>query len=438
MRRLYAIPITIAALLVVAGWFGAHELQARERPQARARRLLSPMEQLKERDVQIAVWNKALAMDPTSALVLGNLAAFHLQRARESGEYADYGRAESLARRSLADRTQRNGAAYVTLASALLAQHDFGRARAVANDVAQLYPGIPGYRALLGETQMELGDYAGAGRTFGALSAYRSDLSIGPRLARWDEIRGQTDRARAILKGALNEARRRDLPAEQLAWFYLRSSEVDARSGRIYSARKTLQEGLAATPGDYRLLGAMSRLEAGAGNTDKAITFGERSLAQRLDPLTLGTLSDIYAARGDSAKSAEYAAALEATAAGQPGPFHRALSVFLLDRGARIEEVLGKAEEEIKTRKDIYGYDLLGWALYKSHRYVEARAAAKMAMRLSTEDAQIYYHAGMIQHALGKQAAAADYLERALTINPGFNYAQAKIARATLEQISGE
>jgi len=99
--------------------------------------------------------------------------------------------------------------------------------------------------------------------------------------------------------------------------------------------------------------------------------------------------------------------------------------------------VLDKAEEEIKTRKDIYGYDLLAWALYKSGRIPEARGAIRMAMRMSTEDAQIYYHAGMIERAAGNKAAAADYLERALTINPGFNYAQAKIARATMESLAG-
>lgn len=435
-RRL--ILLSLVGLTAVFGWMGVSELQAREKTPARNGRRISPMEQLRERDVQIAVWNKALAADPTSALALGNLAAFHLQRARESGEYSDYGRAEQYARRSLGSRTQRNGPAFVTLASALLAQHDFGHARAIAQDVTQLYPEIPEYRALLGETELELGDYPAAARSFESLNAYRTQLSIAPRLARWEEIRGETDKARQRLKRALESAQTQDLPSEQLAWFYLRVADVEMRSGRTRSARKTLNEGLAATPDDYRLLGAMARLEAGDGSTDKAIDFGERSLAQRLDPLTLGTLSDIYAARGDSAKSAEYMAALEATASAQPGPFHRALSLFLLDRNTRVAEVLAKAEEETKTRKDIYGYDLLAWALYKNHRFSEARDAMKLAMRLCTEDAQIYYHAGMIELALGKPKVAADYLERAVTINPGFNYAQAKIAKATLESLSSE
>lgn len=437
MRTRALIVLTAVPLAAGFGWLGARQLQARERPHSTRARTLTPIEQLRGRDVQIAVWNKALAMDTAGALVLVNLAALHMQRARESGEYADYGRAEALARKSIASRTQRNGPAFVTLASALLAQHDFGHARAVAQDVAALYPDVPEYRALLGETQLELGDYADAAQSFSALSAYRSHLSIAPRLARWAEIRGQTDRARKILAAALASARERwDLPPEQLAWFHLRLADLEARSGRPRAARRILREGLDAAPDDYRLLGAMARLEAGAGNTDEAIDYGERSIAQRLDPATLAVLSAIYESRGDSAKSNEYMGALEATAANQPGPFHRALSLFLLDRDTRIPEVLAKAEEEIRTRKDIYGYDLLAWALYKSRRYADARAASRMALRMSTEDAQIYYHAGMIERAAGNPAAAADYLERALTINPAFDYTQAKVARATLKSLS--
>ena len=150
--------------------------------------------------------------------------------------------------------------------------------------------------------------------------------------------------------------------------------------------------------------------------------------------MTLATLSDAFAEMGDSVKSAEYMRALEVTAAGQPGPFHRALSLFLLDHDLRVAEVLARAEDELKTRKDIYGYDLFAWALFKSGRYDEARSAIRMALRLSTEDAQIYYHAGMIERAL-HGAAATDYLTRALTINPSFNHAQAKIARAALESL---
>jgi len=47
---------------------------------------------------------------------------------------------------------------------------------------------------------------------------------------------------------------------------------------------------LAAAPDDYRLLDAMSHLEAVEGNPKKAVEYGERGIAIKLDPATLGTI----------------------------------------------------------------------------------------------------------------------------------------------------
>jgi Tfp pilus assembly protein PilF len=56
------------------------------------------------------------------------------------------------------------------------------------------------------------------------------------------------------------------------------------------------------------------------------------------------------------------------------------------------------------------------------------------ALRLGTRDAQLYYHAGMIAQAAGEKAAARDYLQRALQLNPQFDPLQAAMARQALEQ----
>jgi hypothetical protein len=55
-----------------------------------------------------------------------------MERARATGAFTDYQRAEKLARWSLAIRTTRNGATFGLLASALLARHEFKQALAVA------------------------------------------------------------------------------------------------------------------------------------------------------------------------------------------------------------------------------------------------------------------------------------------------------------------
>ena len=57
------------------------------------------------------------------------------------------------------------------------------------------------------------------------------------------------------------------------------------------------------------------------------------------------------------------------------------------------------------------------------------------ALRLGTQDARLFFHAGMIYHRLSKPSEAQAYLQRALRLNPHFHPLQAGIAKLTLEAL---
>jgi tetratricopeptide (TPR) repeat protein len=97
--------------------------------------------------------------------------------------------------------------------------------------------------------------------------------------------------------------------------------------------------------------------------------------------------------------------------------------------------VLAKVREEIQTRQDIYGYDLLAWALHKSGDYRGAAAAMRSALVLGTRDAMLLYHAGMIAFAQGNRPQARDYLNEALQVNPYWDPFQPSQARAVLASL---
>jgi tetratricopeptide (TPR) repeat protein len=397
------------------------------------------MSEVTQRDTQIRVWTTALKQDPASAIVLTQLSGLYLQRARETGDDQSYSKAEKYARRSLALRTNRNGPAFATLAAALVAQHRFQEAEKVAKELVAFDPDVPQYRAQLGEIQMELGEYDAARQSFDSLYKVRAHLSIAPRLARWAEVNGNPAFARKLLSDALAEAKtRRNLPKEQLAWFHLRMGDIDLRNGRMRGARTMFEKGLEIEPDDYRLLDAMAQLEALEGRPEKAIEYGERGIAMKLDPATLGTIGDAYAALGQKAKSEDYFRTMEVAVSGQPGAYHRAWSLFLLDHNRRTPEVLANVSREIETRKDIYGYDLLAWALHKAGRNIEARTAMNYARRLGTRDATMFYHAGMIERSLGDVGRARYFLNEALKANPSFHPKHPREIRAVLDSLDQE
>jgi len=289
-------------------------------------------------------------------------------------------------------------------------------------------------QALLGEIEMELGLYDSARASFAPLASWTRDLAVAPRLARWLELEGQNEEAhRLLLQARDNALRLHALPAEQAAWFHLRVADLALRNGRLGEAEQALRAGLAANPGDYRVLGTYARLDAARGDWRGAIERGEQAIARTLDPATLSVVGDAYRALGDTAKAAEYYRVLEVAVSRQTGPFHRSWSLFLLDHDRRVGDVLAKAEEEIAVRRDVYGWDVLAWARHKSGRDADAAAAMAHALSLGTRDAMLFYHAGMIELALGNRDSARRHLTDALAVNPYWHPTQPAEARAALE-----
>ncbi len=389
------------------------------------------------REMDIAFYQRRVARDAFSARDFTQLAGLYLQRARETADNEDLVLAEKIARHSLALRRGRNDEAVGVLATSLMGQHRFAEAHDAAEDLLRSDSTLIAARGLVAEAAMELGRYDEAGRLFGMLATYQADLGTAPRLARWAELRGRPEEARRLLRQALDQAgRRHGMPREQLAWFHLRLGDLALRAGHLGEADRELERGLAVTPGDYRLLGTLARFHAVTHDWRRAAEEGELAISCAVDPATLGLLYDAWTALGDSAKAAEYYRAMAVSVLHQPGPYHRAWSLFLLDHDREVPRVLANVRSELRTRRDIYGYDLLAWALHKSGRDAEARGPMQQALALGTRDAMLYYHAGMIERALGDGTAARARLETALAINPAWHPSQPASARAVLDSLT--
>ncbi|HEX8431797.1 MAG TPA: tetratricopeptide repeat protein, partial [Longimicrobium sp.] len=311
-------------------------------------------------------------------------------------------------------------------------------ARQTAEALVAMEPERPSYRALLGEVQMELGDYPAARASFESLYLKRYTVAVAPRAARWEEMRGQVGKARQLLAAARREAvARGDLPREQVAWFHMREGDVELRAGRLEAADAAYRAGLKANPEDHRLLAGLARVESANRRWERALELNERSVARVLDPTILAEMSDVAEAMGNPARAAEYARVAEVAARRQGSTVHRAWSLYLLDHGRSVNEIAVSAAADVRVRPDVYGYDLLAWALYRRGQLAEARVASARALRLATPDPALYFHAGMIERALGNDGEAARLLERALEINPAFHPRHPAEARAVLDSIAG-
>lgn len=385
------------------------------------------------RNADIAFYEQRVARDPHGAANLAQLAGLYLQRARETADYADFRRAETAARRSVGLRAARNGKAQLVLASSLLAQHRFAEARIEAARLVEANPAQASYRALLGEILLELGSYDAAAVEFDRLRRDWASLAVAPRLARWAEIRGRPQEARRLLLAAQDSAgRRSDLPREQVAWFHLRVADLELRHGALRAAERAVGKGLEVEPTDPRLWALRARIAAARGRWDRVTEYGKLAVARAPDVATLGLLGDAYEALGDTVRAEQYWSAAERMGIDQPEPYNRQWTLFLLDHGRRLEAVRALLEGEIAGRPDVYGWDQLSWARYLTGDVAGASDAMRHALRMGTEDAMLYYHAGVIDRSAGRIARATDRLRRALRINPHFHPRFAPQARRIL------
>jgi tetratricopeptide (TPR) repeat protein len=102
----------------------------------------------------------------------------------------------------------------------------------------------------------------------------------------------------------------------------------------------------------------------------------------------------------------------------------------------KLPQALDLARQELNIRQDIYAYDLLAWALYKNGHHEEALAAITKALQQGTQEAKLFFHAGMIYYSLGNITQAKTYLERALALNPHFHLFHADVAKRTLDRLA--
>ena len=118
---------------------------------------------------------------------------------------------------------------------------------------------------------MELGEYDAAANHFRAIRLDSEQFTIGARVARWYELTGHADIARAVLIRAINRVSKRDdLPREQAAWFNYRLGELELRLGNFVAADSASVRARA-QPGGIHRAWALFLLDHGTAADRKAV-----------------------------------------------------------------------------------------------------------------------------------------------------------------------
>ncbi|HEY7270747.1 MAG TPA: tetratricopeptide repeat protein [Dehalococcoidia bacterium] len=384
---------------------------------------------------RIAFFETHLAGDPNDVVALDELAGDYYQRARQTGDLADYNRADTASSRAVAILP---GYFNSVVAAALTknALHDFQGSLSLAQHAVDLRPGQGSGYALRGDDYVALGRYEDAARDYQKAVELEPGLSAFSRLATISFLRGDVRNAEDFWKQAISSLD--GLPAENAAYVRTQLAQLYFDRADLDKAESQVDQALKAYPDYVHAVAARARIEASRGKFDTAIA-DYTSVVQR-QPLVeyVIALGETYEAAGRSAEAEqEYALvdAIDKLYKANGINTDLALSVFYANHDRTPDKGLALAQSAYKAAPSIYAADAYAWALYKNGRAADAAPLIDEAMRLGTPDASLFYHAGLIQKALGNDNEAAALLAKALKTNPNFSLIQAPIARQALSDL---
>jgi tetratricopeptide (TPR) repeat protein len=371
-------------------------------------------------DLVVRFLEERLKQDPDDFLAAGKLGDTYLQQARESGRTDSHTKAEQWLRTAL----KWSPDSYpwrASLASALMAQHRFGEAAALAGKLTKENPESPAAYGVLGDALLEIGDVPGAESFYRKLAKLSSGLAVSARFAKLDWLRGNTAGALSNWSHALSFS---NSSPESLAWAHVQKGELWFRMGKLTNAEVECQMALALVPDYYAALDHLAELRAGRGEFDRSRELFAQLAARTERPEYFQAVGDVLVAarRREEAKPwhdralANYAAAAEK---GSVAYFHHLASFYadVREDGATAEKW---ARRDLELRPSIYAWDALAWALFRKGDNAGALDAMKKALALGTKDAHLLAHAGSIFVRAGKISEGRDFMKQAENANPHY------------------
>ena len=385
-------------------------------------------------DSRIAFWQARIKANPHSDAQYQYLGQLFAVKGRETGDIAQYALATEAFQQAI-KLFPGNVAAQSSLAVNLVTLHQWTAAIDLGKQILKSDLRAIGAVAVIGDASLEIGDLDTARAAFETLRQKADGPSVESRFARIAFLTGQTDRAIQILDDAAQSAANLNGSPEEQAFYHYSAGEYRFNKGDVDGAEREFEAALSVFPNYYLALAGRGRVAFARGDTDGAVGFYRTAVAIIPKPELLAYLGDLYSVKGDQAGAEKQYQAVDFIAKLneiQAQVFNREIALFQATHHRDTAHAVEIAAAELKTRKDIYGYDAVAWALYNGGQAAQALAPAQQAVSLGTQDPKLLYHLGMIEFALGHTVDGQSHLRAAIALNPAFDPLGAALAREAL------
>ena len=335
-------------------------------------------------DATLAGLQRRIAARPTEALLEGQRASALLQRARLTGDYDDYARAEGAVQAAFA-RSPEGAGPFLTRASLNYSLHRLERVEAdlVAAERAVLVGSDTraSLAAMRASLALQQGDAVAAEAGYrAALALHDSPTTHGAlaialsRQDRWDEAEAALDTAAAGYHGH---------SVEPLAWIALHRGIFDLTRERLDEALVHYDEALAIMPGWWLAQEHVAEIAVLQGRSDQALALYTDVVARTGLPEFMDAIAGVLADQGQPDDAARWRARARQVYERQLRQFPEAAAghalQHYLDAGDRPAQALALAQANAAIRPNAEALGLLAQAYGALGRDRDAADAAARA-----------------------------------------------------------
>jgi tetratricopeptide (TPR) repeat protein len=384
---------------------------------------------------EITFYQEKVRQNPQSGLSLSALAQVYLKMAKATGESNWYLFAEQAAKRSLSILPFNNHSATIVLARVAQARHDFSEAIDLSQQVLKVQPRNENALAVLVTSNLAMGNLEAAKTAADTLVNKIPTQGNFSLLALVLTAQGQDKAALDTFNYALAVEEVGELGTSASTRVLL--GQFYYKRGKIELAENLYKEALRILPRYPLALLHLAELETRKGNYKEAERFyaqvlpNSQNTTTTFDHVVLRGKARVKLLQGEEQAArkllnqAETQLREENSSGHGNGSFghRRELARLLLEknRPSDVAEALSLMQAEIKIRRDAQTLDTLAWSQLRSGQNKQAQQTIQEALRLGTQDAGIFYRAGIIETALGNQQQAVAYEKLAQAVDPTFN-----------------
>jgi tetratricopeptide (TPR) repeat protein len=376
-------------------------------------------------DRQLANAQRAIDANPDKVDLLVILGRTWIEKARNSGDPGFYLHADGCAAEALR-KEPGNVAALDLRALALMNDHKFTEARAVAEQMlAKDHDDVMAW-GTLSDALLELGDVPGAEKALQEMMDRKPSLPSYARASWLKWLRGDVAGALSAIRLAYDAGRgQRD--HEPGAWVLTEAANIFWLRGDVEGALAGYDKALVEKADFAPALVGKARCWLTQGKAADAAPLLQRAWAQAPLVDTAWWMSHAQAAFGDEAASMQWRA--RAIDAGKKGD-RRGLAVLLATLGEQLPLAKQAIDEDNAHRGGPYADDAAALVAWRMGDLVTAKEKSARALSLGTPDPRLQVHRGVILLAAGDRAAGNKLIDAALAAGARFDPALVALARA--------